>query len=117
MPYNSRIKIATYYSQSYAGILGSSLQEIYPTLEAGKQLAHAANIPLTYDYYIYRFLGFDSLFNFPSDTVEAMTYVLKVAGKSREVFEKEDLKKLPCFVIDATELLTVHEPDTLNKLL
>ena len=93
-------------------------QEMYQTLEAGKQLAHAADIPLTYDYYIYRFLGFDSLFNFPSDTVEAITYVLnKVAGKSREAFEKEDLKKLPCFVIDATEILAAHEPDILNTLL
>ena len=95
-------------------------QEIYQTSEAGKQLAHAANIPLsrnTFDY-IYRFLGFDSLFYFPSDPVEAMTYVLnKVASRSVEAIEKENLKKLPCFVIDATELLAVDEPAILNALL
>ena len=97
-------------------------QEIYQTSEtAGKQLADAANIPLsrhTFDY-IYRFLGFDSLFYFPSDPVEAVTYVLnKVARRSMEAFEKElDLNKLPCFVIDASELLAVDEPGILNTLL
>ena len=95
-------------------------QEIYQTSEAGKQLAHAADIALsrsTYDY-IYRFLGFDSLFYFPSDPVEAMTHVLnKVAKRSMEAFEKEGLKKLPCFVIDASELLAVHKPDILNTIL
>ena len=95
-------------------------QEIYQTSEAGKQLARAADIPLsrsTFDY-IYRFLGFDSLFYFPGDPVEAMTYVLdKVAKRSMEAFEKEDIKKLPCFVIDASELLAVHEPNILNAML
>ena len=95
-------------------------QEIYQTSKTvGKQLAHAANIPLsrnTFDY-IYRFLGFDSLFYFPSDPVEAMTYVLnKVAKRSMEAFEKEDLKRLPCIVIDASELL-VDEPAIFNTLL
>ena len=95
-------------------------QEIYQISEAGKQLAHTADIPLsrsTYDY-IHRFLGFDSLFYFPSDPIEAVTYVLnKVAKRSMEAFEKEGLKKLPCFVIDASELLAVHEPDILNTIL
>ena len=96
-------------------------QEIYQASEtAGKQLAHAANIPLsrsTFDY-IYRFFGFDSLFYFPSDPVEAITYVLnKVASRSMEVTKREDLKRLPCFVIDATELLAVDEPAILNTLL
>ena len=96
-------------------------QEIFQASEtAGKQLAYAANIPLsrsTFDY-IYRFLGFDSLFYFPSDPVEAMTYVLnKVASRSMEAIKREDLKRLPCFVIDATELLAVDEPAILNTLL
>ena len=95
-------------------------QEIYQTSETAKQLAHAANIPLsrtTFDY-MYRFLGFESLFYFPSNPVEAVTYVMnKVANRAMEIIEKDDLKQLPCFVIDATELLAEYEPDILNTLL
>lgn len=95
-------------------------QEVYSTSEAAKQLAQAADIPLSRTSFdnVYRYLGFESLFYFPSDHVEAMTYVLnKVARRSLEVIEKDNLTRLPCFVIDGAELLAVHEPDVLCTLL
>ena len=89
-------------------------QEIYLTSESGKQLARAADIPLcriTYGY-IYRILA--GILGLDPVNVEAMTFLL---DKAMETFEKEGLKKLPCFVIDASELLAVHEPYILNTIL
>ena len=101
-------------------------KEIYMNSEAAEQLAHVANIPLSRNIFdsIFNSLGLDSAqsysqsYYFPNDSVKAITYVLnKVAKKSKEAFEKEHLQKLPCFVIDASELLAVHEPDILNVIL
>ena len=71
---------------------------------------------------------FDSIFNsfgldcqayyFPEDSENALTYVLnKVAKRSREAITKKSLKELPCFVIDAAELLAMHKPDLLDVVL
>ena len=99
-------------------------KEIYMNSEAAEQLAelaHAANIPLSRNIFdsIFNSLGIDSqAYYFPNDSVKAITYVLnKIARRSKEEFEKKDLQKLPCFVIDASELLAVHEPDILNAIL
>ena len=96
-------------------------KEIYMNSEAARQLAHAADMPLSRNIFdsIFNSLGLDSLtYYFPDDSVKAITYVLnKTARRSKEAFEKEGIKKLPCFVIDASELLAVHEPDILNTIL
>ena len=95
--------------------------ETYMNSQVAEQLAYAANISLSRNIFdsIFNSLGLDSqTYYFPDDSVKAITYVLnKVARRSKEVFEKEDLQKLPCFVIDASELLAVHEPDILNTIL
>ena len=96
-------------------------KEIYMNSEAAEQLAHAVDMPLSRNIFdsIFNSLGLDSQsYYFPEDSVKAIAYVLnKVARRSKQAFEKEDLKTLPCFVIDATELLAMDEPAILNALL
>lgn len=99
-------------------------QEVYQISQAAEQLAHAAGFPRDrniVDRIYQRLFQVDSLdvfYYFPKDTVQAITYVLnKIARKSKEAIKEHDLNRLPCFVIDATELLALHEPETLNTLL
>ena len=98
-------------------------QEIYQTSEAARQLAHAAAIPLSRNIFdsIFNSLGLDSQFyNYPDDPIQAITYVMnKVARRSKEQMTKQNgqLKYLPCFVIDAAELLAIRNPDIFDTLL
>ena len=100
-------------------------QEIYQTSEAAQQLAHAAAIPLSRNIFdsIFVSLGLDSQFYYiPKDPFQAMAYVLnKVARRSMEETKTHrhggQLKYLPCFVIDAAELLAVDKPDIFDNLL
>ena len=97
-------------------------QEIYMNSEVAEQLAHTADMPLSRNILdsICMNLGFDpQSYNFPEEPDKAITYVLnKIARRSKKAFEKNDsLECLPCFIIDAAELLAIHKPDQLDILL
>ena len=135
-------------------------QEVYQTSEFARQLANAANIPLSRNIFdsIFNGLGLDSQFyKYPDDPIQAITYVMnKVAKRSKEEMEwlesqfyiylddpfhynypddrilityvmnkvaKEEmeqngqLKHLPCFVIDAAEILAIYDTDMFDALL
>ena len=98
-------------------------QEVYQTSEFARQLAHAAAIPLSRNIFdnIFNGLGLDSQFyKYPDDPIQAITYVMsKVARRSKEEIKKQhgQLKYLPCFVIDAAEILAVYDPGIFDALL
>ena len=98
-------------------------QEIYQTSDFARQLAHAAAIPLSRNIFdsVFSSLGLDSQFYyFPKDPIQAINYVMnKVARRSKEEFKKQNiqLNYLPCFVIDAAELLAVYDPRIFDPLL
>ena len=95
-------------------------KEIYMNSQVAEQLAHVAGIPLTRNIFdsIFNSFGLDcQAYYFPEDSDKAITYVLnKVAKRSKEALAKKSLKHLPCFVIDAAELLAMHKPDLLDTV-
>lgn len=86
------------------------------------RLAKAAGIPISPNIVdsVFRYLGFEDcpFYYFPNDPVHALTFVLnKVARRSKEAIIQDHLKQLPCFVIAASELLALYQPDLLDYLL
>ena len=98
-------------------------QEIFQTSEVVQQLAHAAAIPLSCNIFdhVFNSFGLDSqLYKYPDNPMQAISYVMnKIAKRSLEEIQKQpdQLKYLPCFVIDAAELLPVYNPDLFDILL
>ncbi|XP_065883378.1 uncharacterized protein [Dysidea avara] len=99
---------------------GIVYKKINQPLNTPAGLASAAGIPVVPSIFdrIERLFGLQSSFYFPHDPVKATSYVLRhVAMKADQLQKEDNMKMLPCFVIDGAELVAKYQPEVFDTIL